>query len=116
MIKRTERPLKDDITLSYIKQYIREENEKKGFDRYYTYYIIALYSIPIRFVIAFICILTNLISFRYVFIAYGITQTIHVYVRSHEVNPLTKWTKHAGKYAKKADKTYANSQKRRKKL
>lgn len=115
-IKRTERPLKDDITLSYIKQYIQEEDEKKSFDRYHTYFMIALYSIPIRFVIAFICILTNIISFRAVFIVYGITQALHIYVRSHEVNPFTKWTNHAGKYAKHAEKVYANIRKKKKKL
>lgn len=112
MIKRTERPLKDTITLCYIKQYIQEEDEKKSFERYHTYYMIALYSIPIRFAIAFICILTNVISFRSIFIAYGITQTIHVYVRSHEVNSLTKWTKHAGKYAKHAEKVYTKNRKK----
>ena len=115
-IKRMERPLKDTITLNYVRQYIREESEIKSYDRYYTYYIIALYSIPFRFVIAFICILTNVLSFRAVFIAYGITQMIHIYVRSHEVNPYTKWTSHAGKYAKHADKVYAEARKKRKRL
>ena len=118
-IKRTERPLKDDITLSYIKQYIREEDEKKSFDRYHTYFMIALYSIPIRFVISFILILTNVISFRTVFIVYGVTQLLHAYVRWHEVNPfvpVTKMTYHSGKYYKHAEKIYEKDRKKGKKL
>ncbi len=97
VIKSAKRSLRDKITLSYIRDHIWDDGEKRSFGRYHLYYIIAMALVPTKFILSLICGYLWPSSTRYVLVIYIISLIINIYAWDHERDPSTKFTPHAYK-------------------
>lgn len=107
-IKNAPRSFKDRITLSYIRTYIKSDVEKRSFNRYYTYNICSMIFLPVKYISAIIVIRMQILCFSFLYLLYMFSILIKMFVWSHERDPSTKFTPHAGR---KYNRGYSKSKK-----